>query len=392
MASCGPPNSFVPADLKFGRVGQPLSVDLVVDQNCDDSVAMTVKVTVADPNNLPVDVGDAMRTVMPNQEGVRTNVQFTPTVAGPYHLVGRFEPNLGVAQTDVIVAADRSMDAPAFAVGLSTTLGACTHVDITPASRLLCLEPGVQLFEADAGAVQTIPSQHAAYVDGSLWIMDTGGNVSRWVEAGDAGFVLTPDASVPTSDLSVQLLPTAEDVVLFDTITFEVKRISATDAGSLLTTGDGILTSFGGQFQLGWHGGNDVVGLSTNNVCTFSFAADAGTPNCTFLNNVSMAGVDKAGVWDFDVTFGHVLQGLSSTRSSSLEAPVGAAFLPYTQSFLFESSPILLLPDPTARPYLVSLDDHGFSLQAFGDGVTVKSATSTAVTLQQNSQLQVYRR
>jgi hypothetical protein len=392
MGACGPPGNFTPADLVFGRVGQPLSVDLVVDQSCDDTVMMTVKVTVVDPNNLPVDVGEATRSVMPNSSGVRTTVQFTPTVAGPYHFVGKFEPNLGVAQTDVLVAADRSMEAPAFAVATSTTLGACTHLDVTPASRLLCLEPAVQLFEPDAGLVQTLPSQLAGYIDGTLWVLDPGGEVSRWVEDGGAGFVRTPDTSVllnnPTGH---RLLPTVDDVVLFDTGTFEVTRISASDAG-LATTGDGVIASFGGQLNLAWHGGNDVVGLGTSNVCTFSFVADAGMPSCTFRNNVKMAGVDHQGVWDFDTTFGNVLTGFTSTRTSALDAPLGATLLGYTQSFLFESSPVLLLPDPTARPYAVSVDDHGFSLQAFGDGVTVKSVTSTAVTIQESSQLKVYRR
>jgi hypothetical protein len=370
-------------------------VQLAVDQTCDSSVAMTVKVSVSDPNNLPVDIGNATSTVTPDDTGVRTTVTVTPTLAGPYHFVGRFEPNLGVAQADILVARDRGTETPDVTIDQSSALGGCHHLDLTPSSRVLCLSPTVELFETDGGGVQTLGPQQAGYIDGVLWMLDTTtGDVTRWVEAGDAGFARTPDTSFsfPLST-SVQLLPTADDVVLFDSNNV-ISRITATDAG-LAAGGGGVLTGFSGEFDLAWHGGTDVVGLGMQNVCTFSFVVDAGFNNCTFQNGISVAGLDSSGVWGFDTTFGSVLTAFNSTRTSSLDVPSGATPVPYSSpgfglGTLFESGPVMALPDLTRE--IVSLNDHGFALDTIAKSASVVSVTSTAITVSDGLQLKVYRR
>jgi hypothetical protein len=384
---CAPTEVILPLSLPFGTVGRPLTVPLQFGLICDAGVPGLADITIAGPDNNPVDFDGGPAAVVGQRFGVQTSVTFTPLTPGPYHLVAR-HTILGLAQSDVLVAEDHTADAPALRLDAGA-LDPCTHVDLTPHSLLLCLEPSRAVFAADGERLQTFDfATTAAYADGVLWLTDNQ-ELSRWIEGtqsdGGPGFVRSPDAGLSLPTLQPHLLPNADGVVVY----------SPESAFQRITLGDGGLAVTGvaptGPGYIAWSDENSGVTLGMQNMeCAASF--DAGSEGCVLQPPGSAVGVDRGGLWMLGTpsTFGAMpaLVVVTPGQSASLAAPADAQ-AETTVPFLWESAPSVLTDGGRFVP---SFADRQFSLSAFPAGGTFVSATGTAVTLQDASGLRIYAR
>jgi hypothetical protein len=381
--------SFTPAAAVLGIVGRKLDVELALAQNCDVGITMSAEVSVLDPSNHSVMVDSPTRSIQPDTTGVRTTVSFTPQLAGPYHVVVRFQPNLGIQQADVLVAANRTAEAPLYT--LATMLSGCQHVELTPGQLLLCTTPHTDVYASDGGQLQTLEAMASAWSVDALWVLNGQGDLSRWTEGaladGGPGLVRSPDVAVPTTRTGSTswLLPTSDDVVVLSS--FVLTRFGVVDAG-LSVTGEGMLIG-GENWTAAWRGGDQLLAAVTAQLCTFSF--DAGTGTCPpVAQTVTQVGMDRSGLWQLVMVFDGVgnptsLNVVNATASASLALPPG--LMPASPVLTWETSPVL----DAATENLVLTAPHGdFSADAFPGGVL--SASATAVTVLSDSLLKIYRR
>lgn len=115
-----------PVPLVF--VGEPQAIELLMPPAvfCQNGNPRSTGVTtdLVDPQNQAISHTHTEPTSS-DTKGYSTTVSFTPTTPGVYHLSARFEPALGLVQREVQVVLDRSMEAPALRMRISS---ACDEV------------------------------------------------------------------------------------------------------------------------------------------------------------------------------------------------------------------------------------------------------------------------
>jgi hypothetical protein len=224
-------------DNGFFVAGDELSITLLLPIFCESTVDVKATVSVVDPSNdaLPLSFGEAERQVPEGDRdpnvGMKTVVKVLSTTAGSYHFVARFEPNLGLFQTDVLVAENHTNATPDFAVSGSGGLTGCDHIDVSPLGRPLCLsDRQVRSYELDGGPLQTLTlAGQGARFGSVVWTLEGGNRVQRWEET-DAGFVWAVDGGLAVPPQSSLLAPAVDDLILVG-IT-EIQRV-VWDGGSL---------------------------------------------------------------------------------------------------------------------------------------------------------------
>jgi hypothetical protein len=373
----------------FSTAGRPLTVELAVPESCPAGVTVTARFTLADPDNVAITLDPATVSVnTADENGLRAHFTFTPQLAGPYHATAQFEPNLGVAQHDFIVATDHTAETPAFTVSSSGTLGGCPRLEVTAQGGLLCLQAMPTLFGADSGVLQTFGAVQASYADGVLWLSDST-RVSRWIEGaladGGPGFVEKP-AGLTTPALANSLLMAVGDTAVAVNSN-SVVRIGIVDGG-LAVTGTG---QFGLFPDVAWTDGDQVlVGNVGGTPCGWSF--DAGVMRCLSQPLLQLVAADRAGLWSpepglVEGAQVQVLTAFSATGSASLRLPDDVA-LDLQAAVPWETAPSLVSGDVR---YVVGLK-QGFTLDAYDGSATRHSITATAVTLESAGALHIYRR
>jgi len=283
-----------PAGEGFGHVGQTLDLELRLAVVCPATTEVRATVSVLGPDNLPLPiVGEDATRVIPESartgEGVSTRVKVLATAPGPYHFTARFEPNLGTAQRDVIVAESFLDAGPSYVLPATSPLASCSQIDVTPLGKLLCLS-SLSVYEPDGGGlIQTFADgQRAAHVNGTVWVAGPS-RVTRYVEQpawfADGGAWLNSNNSTA---------PVAAD---------ETGAFVANDFNNLFgvfVTDAGFVT---GQHPLGngaggalWKRGDAFITAGPTGPICFGRFQDAGS--CDFSRNLSgLAGSEPAGVW-----------------------------------------------------------------------------------------------
>jgi hypothetical protein len=101
------------------------------------ATATSVDVTVFDSDSVQVPAA----ATPPVQAGVNltTTVTFTPMAPGSFHVTARFEPSLGLVQKDVLVAVDKSNEAPVVVQLPTAPTVSCSQIDFD-GDTLLCLD------------------------------------------------------------------------------------------------------------------------------------------------------------------------------------------------------------------------------------------------------------
>ena len=109
----------------FQIAGDVLTVTMRVAQYCPASIGVRAVVSVQDPANsrLPLAEGDETSDVLDRNQsnGMSTTVKVQSTLPGSYHFTARFEPNLGVVQTDILVAENHRDAGAAFSATSTLT-------------------------------------------------------------------------------------------------------------------------------------------------------------------------------------------------------------------------------------------------------------------------------
>jgi hypothetical protein len=390
-AGCAPPPAahprvctpgqfaILPATRPFGVVGKPFTVGVALE--CDGGAPSSADVTIRDPDNLSVAPTDV---VLP---GVVSDldVTFTPPLSGQYHVTVVLQPSFGLVQLDVQVAADHAAEAAAFDID-SEPLVSCTQLEITPADRLLCVEPVTELFSADGGLLQKMPSKTAAYANGTLWVVDDGG-LSRWVEAdGGDGFIRSPDMRLSLNlPPPLLLLPFPGGVVAYDRQT-TLQRIQIADGGLAVTAT--AHNEFNGS--IAWSDGTDALVLGDNGegMCHESFEA----PGSSCLGAFRAAvGVGHDGIWILNDSFfsHHTLDLWSSLTPTRLALPDDVPIEGPPPPFAWEHAPSFVSAD---LRFIARHQSDGFALDFWSASATFVGASGSAVLFKDQGTLSVYRR
>jgi hypothetical protein len=321
---------FAPGTTAFTLTGSPVTVPITLAVDCGAHKASGVTVSVVGPADEHVDSGNDAPVQSTN--GFTTNVTFTAATPGGYHISARFEPNLGLAQFDLVAAADRRDAGAAFVID-SSALTPCTHVEVTPAGRLVCIGDGTaQVFDG-SGSTQRETGVRAEYADGVLWLVKNGTLIRR-VET-DAGFVDAASLSMAPPD---QLLPTANDVLV----------VSAS-AASLVTASDGGLDARALTMlpisPVQWRDSNVFGSLVGNSLCLQPLDGGSIPPPClklgAFTPGLAPMGVDTQGIWATEMTLAgsNFVYRINPDGSSALKLP--PVWLPRMRSAAWETAALV---------------------------------------------------
>jgi hypothetical protein len=291
----------------FHVAGDDLAVTLQLPMVCPQDVEVRATVTVQDPNNLPLALseGDATRVVTERDElGMKTTIKVHGALPGAYHFTAHFEPNLGQVQSDLLLAENLRDAGAELVVANGDALTSCSHLDVTPSGRLLCLSGAVRVFERDGTLLQTLtPSGLSARVGALLWVLADGGMLTRWLET-DAGFAAQDPAGLQLQIANPILA--ADEADLFLAGQFGQLRSVRADAG--LMDLQHIDTTTNQPIAI-WKSGADYVvvgaqGLPSNTlveVCTGTL--DIGSTCQRFFGVVDgpspfgTIGTEAAGIW-----------------------------------------------------------------------------------------------
>ncbi len=206
-------------------VGRPFTRDLALPLECEAAELITVDVTVLDPNNLAI----PSRAVVRRRTPLGVAVTFTPAMPGMHHVTARFQPNLGMAQDDVLAAVDRgtALDAGR---SLPAELASCSHLEITPGGLTLCFGTTVTVYDGPRPVQELSLNLPAVTAGGVIW----SAGIERWVEGvmgdGGRGFWREPDERVAPPRLPALTGPTEDDVVVIGDDRF-VHRVQVRDGG-----------------------------------------------------------------------------------------------------------------------------------------------------------------
>src|SRR5262249_51034570 len=94
----------IPPPTGFATTRETVTVHLLLPLYCGGRAATSVETSLIDPDSdiAPFDAGMPMTS----EDGFSEDLTFVPSKPGLYHVTVRFEPNFGIAQADVIVAAE----------------------------------------------------------------------------------------------------------------------------------------------------------------------------------------------------------------------------------------------------------------------------------------------
>ncbi len=149
--------------LPLPSVGDVVTVTLSVRPACKPDQPVNVQVEVLDPDNLPV----THTNTPPSAARPETAINFVAAKAGPYHLIARFEPELGQAQADLLIAELRNEPAAITA----TIPSSCSTVEPIGSDHLICFDTTtVRLVGPSGGVLQTLPAVGLSRAGDVAWL------------------------------------------------------------------------------------------------------------------------------------------------------------------------------------------------------------------------------
>ena len=394
---CWPVAGLVGLPLAAGTAGEPVDVRVELPLRCVESGARanagvlgpsgdSLEVTVVEVNDLHL--------ARPGEgRHVSALVRFTPTKPGWHHVAVRFQPALGLAETDVLVAADRRQDQPVVQVGTATELASCTHVELTEDGQLLCLAPRLAVFAPDGGVVQTLaPSGIGARWGRTLWFEDQdadAGYLRRCVESAGAFTCSAGEASRARDDWMI--LPSDDDAVVLGPRGPTAHRVS-TGAGAL-TWSSFTLQSDELPISSAARDGAVIWWVAGPWVCDLSLASEARSPCTSFGSSYLIGlGAGSGGLWTANVLFADKrvieLQRPGPAGALVLHVPGAASFRPPAR-MTWNSGAWFTVGD--AR-YAARQRGSETTLERMPNGGTVSSVTSSAFTIVDGSTVRVYAR
>lgn len=205
-----------------------------VDVTVDAVLPFTCDGTEQFPDALTSEVYAPDNRLVPSTPVLRGSsggaVHFTPDMPGRYHVLAAFAPVGGIRQVGVMVAVDRSAEAPPMALPEM-----CSQVERTARGTLLCgaavvREGGVT---QRLGAAGSVPPRMVTVAGNGVWAMD-GTKVYRYVDTG--GTTLTLTGSVSHGDSLPEFVLATEDelLVLHPSV---LQRFVSSAAGAITSTG-----------------------------------------------------------------------------------------------------------------------------------------------------------
>lgn len=343
----------------LGFVGQPMNVplqlSLPVTCRAEEPMVSRVDVSVLDPGNMRV----AATVSAPQVAGgeASATITFTPATAGPYHLSARFEPGLGTAQTDVLVATDKSAE-PANMITIPALN--CLQIDLA-GDTLLCLnlENGVTSLRTVHGGLEIDRrSANAFALSGDrVWSHSDDDQSVHLYQLAPTGMMAQLASFAVNLNGTPMLFAHGDQAVVFDMNSFFEASYSA-DAGFTLTNDVAVAPSNdavpqGGQWlpEAGF-----TAATGDSQVCTY--AADAGnfTPGAC-SGGVTVVGYDDDGIWWIDqvqltpnasrvsVTGWQLGQSQPTTDSVVVGTPMLTPVSIYGQGAAPQSSPLVYATD-----------------------------------------------
>lgn len=383
----------------FAVAGDVVSVTMQLAVSCPSTITPRATVSVRDPNNatVPLVEGEAMRDAEQIAgQGMQTVVKVRAVSPGPYHFTARFEPNLGIAQRDVIVAENRRDAGASFSVPAGSLLTQCRKVDVSAGGKPLCMSPRVEVYDADGGVMQTLSSDggEAVRAGNVLWLHE-GLALSRWVET-PTGFAADPDAGPLSSPLTMRLA--ADEHGLFFAQSGSLSSVEVTPGGTYneRTQFNAVTT----DPQLLWKHRDEYLVLGgfqffDTQLCSGRFN-DAGRCDSTGNFGTPLQGIaaEPAGLWTWFAdqrTFPPAEVIALRTGPQLRELTLPSAWHPTDAGSLLWDTGAMLRSDDGQT--LLLLDRQGaFVLQQFPDRPVV-SLTSQWVTLRGPSgEVLIYRR
>jgi hypothetical protein len=324
----------------FSIAGEPVTIPMFLPVNCGARVPDSVTVSILGPDDKNVPFQDG-GTATVDMSGFTAPVTFVPATPGAYHLAARFEPNLGLAQYDLLAAADHRHDAPAFTLPAVALMG-CNHVEVTSTGWLVCIKDmEADVFGPGATTVTTSLSGTGDIAGDALWLVASSPGspamLTRYV-ATDAGFVATQTGPAGMVAAAPIVMATANDVVI----------AGGFNEASLFTVADGgfalqqlVVTALGTP---SWRNNAVYGGLSFTSFCVQPLDGGAFASPCImggFSTGVSAIGVDSSGIWATEelTTTGTFVYHVDPDSSLSLKMPNG--WTPRMLNALWEHGAIL---------------------------------------------------
>lgn len=374
--------------------GEEMTLPIVLPLDCTGSaIRATVGVTGPDNASVPLSEGDRVRPVTDGHPtvGMWTLVTVKATSPGNYRLAARFEPNIGLVQTDVLVAEDHRGDAPAFSIDTDGGgLARCRHVDVSPHGWLLCLErANAGVFDSSGARVQEL-SRSAGPVARAGPVLWTTSPTRRWVET-DAGFTASPDGGVE-QPFARAIVPAENDLLVVDS--YATIHQAFVDGGGLSTARD-VLDFPGLAPTAAWRSGPEVIVIVGDRLCA-GVVADAGGCLAPRAPTIGAAGVDPSGgVWVATQVIG------THPRSAALGLLPGTAGVTIPSSWDVVAdggeaawdTGVWVQSDTGGQRMFVGARDGQPVLQKFRDDLELISVTSSWVTFREpGGRVLVYRR
>lgn len=284
------------------RVSQRIELFTALTASCDVPAVDWVRAEVFDPNGAPVP-SDA-RVV--SDSGVLpaiAEVSFDATETGTFHVRAVFEPNLGSAQTDLMVGRDLTVHP------LATLGEQCPELSLLDNGSFLC---GDRLVRPD-GTVTGLVYSSSVAVGEVIWSVglrrvvryeDSGSGRPDQVWLDGVNGDGSPEQSVAGSDFRFLIATSDDFLVLSDQ---GVQRI-VFENGTI--RGNGRIYGAGGEeFEALYRDGDDVWMLNERSTdprveqvtaCHFSLSTMPAygelTEPCQTLDG-NLRGVDESGVW-----------------------------------------------------------------------------------------------
>jgi hypothetical protein len=359
-----------PTTSSFGLAGTTTTLEMLLPVECGNRMPSGVTVSVLGPSdeNVPVDAG----TLQVSTSGFTTDVTFTPTTPGGYHIAARFEPNLGLAQYDLIAAADRRDAGFALFTIDAVQLTPCSHVEISPAGRLVCIKPnGADIFDPGSSMPVHLGGVATEYADGVIWTESSTVNAEtliRYVET-DAGFVARESGPWGSMFPATTLFPTANDVVV----------VVGNEARFVALAADGGFNSVSLDTSKGtpeWR--DDTVaanllpaGFMGPTLCAEKLTGgDAGCTTLSGFSGVQLFGMDAAGYYatqSATTGLGSFAYQIGADGSQSLKLPGDWSSPTSTVTATWEHAPILTSPSGMGTDLVL---DSSMGLEAYLNDTT----------------------
>jgi hypothetical protein len=196
---------------------QSIALSVEPAQVCNEGKTPATRVTtkVLGPDNLPVEhMNNGASNGTSEFDPYSTTITFTPTQPGDYHFVAQFEPNLGIAQLDLIAAVNFTSlaETERFASSLIGN-GGCSGPAVTASGALICGNTAQMPHTyRDGGAVGDIMAQTFAVQGNTVWAAWSDDLVTRYVDTG-SGPLLAQDTFTLSQPIFT-LVPIRDDAVL----------------------------------------------------------------------------------------------------------------------------------------------------------------------------------